>query len=377
MTELLVGTKKGLFVLEGDAGRAVRGHVARIRRRAGRVRDARRAHRPVLRLRDLRVLRAEDLYTDDLGGRVGAGRRRRAPEDAEKPLERLWTIVPAEDDGHSMRAAHRACSSRAATRRDLGAQPGVLGAADATGVETWSRRHVHALDRDLAGRSVPRRTRHLGGRRLAHRRRRPDVASRKQGHVSALHAGGGARGDDHAVRAQHAPSADAARAALHAVPRRRLPLRRCRRELDDDRRRPPVGLRLPDGDGPGRSDSAYVIPLVADMDRTTPDGRVRVYETRDAGASWIERGDGLPSEDAYLTILRQAFCREGSGRRWGSTSVRRRATSSDPAMRARRGSPRRRSCRRCTRCAPHRPSAECTAAAKRPRFRIFAIGIRD
>ena len=64
---------------------------------------------------------------------------------------------------------------------------------------------------------------------------------------------------------------------------------------------------------PDDPDSAYVIPLVADMDRVTPEGRVRVYETRDAGATWIARGDGLPSEDAYLTILRQAFCREGSG----------------------------------------------------------------
>jgi photosystem II stability/assembly factor-like uncharacterized protein len=64
---------------------------------------------------------------------------------------------------------------------------------------------------------------------------------------------------------------------------------------------------------PDDPDSAYVIPLVADLDRVTPEGRVRVYETRDAGASWIERGDGLPSENAYLTILRQAFCGEGSG----------------------------------------------------------------
>jgi photosystem II stability/assembly factor-like uncharacterized protein len=38
-----------------------------------------------------------------------------------------------------------------------------------------------------------------------------------------------------------------------------------------------------------------------------------VYETRDAGASWTARGDGLPQEGAYLTILRQAFCGEGSG----------------------------------------------------------------
>ena len=64
---------------------------------------------------------------------------------------------------------------------------------------------------------------------------------------------------------------------------------------------------------PKDPDSAYVIPLVADMDRVTPEGRVRVYETRDAGATWTARGDGLPAEDAYLTILRQAFDREGSG----------------------------------------------------------------
>ena len=60
-------------------------------------------------------------------------------------------------------------------------------------------------------------------------------------------------------------------------------------------------------------DSAYVIPMVADLDRVTIDGRVRVYETRDAGESWKERGDGLPQQDAYLTILRQAFGAVGEG----------------------------------------------------------------
>jgi len=64
---------------------------------------------------------------------------------------------------------------------------------------------------------------------------------------------------------------------------------------------------------PADPDSAYVIPLVADLDRTTPEGKVRVYETRDAGATWTAHGDGLPSDNAYLTILRQAFCGEGSG----------------------------------------------------------------
>ena len=45
----------------------------------------------------------------------------------------------------------------------------------------------------------------------------------------------------------------------------------------------------------------------------TPDGRLRVYETRDAGSSWTPRGDGLPQEHAYLTILREAFDRVGEG----------------------------------------------------------------
>ena len=75
---------------------------------------------------------------------------------------------------------------------------------------------------------------------------------------------------------------------------------------------------------PADPDSAYLIPLVADMDRVTPDGRVRVYETRNAGADWTARGDGLPSRDAYLTVLRQAFSRAAEGERlelyFGATS---------------------------------------------------------
>jgi photosystem II stability/assembly factor-like uncharacterized protein len=64
---------------------------------------------------------------------------------------------------------------------------------------------------------------------------------------------------------------------------------------------------------PADPDSAFLIPLAADIDRVTPDGRVRVYETRDAGASWTPRGDGLPARDAYLTVLRQAFASTGHG----------------------------------------------------------------
>jgi photosystem II stability/assembly factor-like uncharacterized protein len=64
---------------------------------------------------------------------------------------------------------------------------------------------------------------------------------------------------------------------------------------------------------PADPDSAFLIPLTADIDRVTPGGQVRVYETRDAGATWAPRGDGLPGEDAYLTVLRQAFASVGRG----------------------------------------------------------------
>jgi photosystem II stability/assembly factor-like uncharacterized protein len=64
---------------------------------------------------------------------------------------------------------------------------------------------------------------------------------------------------------------------------------------------------------PADPDSAYVIPLVADTDRVTPEGRLAVYETRDAGATWTPRGEGLPQEHAYLTILREAFDWAGEG----------------------------------------------------------------
>ena len=64
---------------------------------------------------------------------------------------------------------------------------------------------------------------------------------------------------------------------------------------------------------PADPDSAFVIPLNADVDRITPDARVRVYETRDAGSSWTARGEGLPQDHAYLTILREAFDWTGEG----------------------------------------------------------------
>lgn len=64
---------------------------------------------------------------------------------------------------------------------------------------------------------------------------------------------------------------------------------------------------------PADPDSAYVIPLDGAGDRVTPGGAVRVFQTRDGGASWTSSSEGLPQEHAWLTVLREAFDTRGSG----------------------------------------------------------------
>jgi photosystem II stability/assembly factor-like uncharacterized protein len=56
---------------------------------------------------------------------------------------------------------------------------------------------------------------------------------------------------------------------------------------------------------------AFVIPLNSDGDRVTSEGALRVFETGDRGQTWQPLGNGLPSTDTYLTILRQSFCQDG------------------------------------------------------------------
>ncbi len=75
--------------------------------------------------------------------------------------------------------------------------------------------------------------------------------------------------------------------------------------------------------------TAWVIPLHSDQFRCTPDGKLRVYKTKDGGLSWTPRSQGLPQKDALETILRDALCTDAldpcgvyfgtrSGKLWGS-----------------------------------------------------------
>lgn len=62
---------------------------------------------------------------------------------------------------------------------------------------------------------------------------------------------------------------------------------------------------------PGDPDAAYVIPEQSSHLRTTVDGRLRVYRTRDAGRSWKALTRGLPQENVYITVLREAMATDG------------------------------------------------------------------
>ena len=69
----------------------------------------------------------------------------------------------------------------------------------------------------------------------------------------------------------------------------------------------PADFGFPIAASPSTPGTAWVVPLVADMQRVPPDGRLRVHRTRDAGATWREVGDGLP-DISWTTVLRDAFC---------------------------------------------------------------------
>ncbi len=63
---------------------------------------------------------------------------------------------------------------------------------------------------------------------------------------------------------------------------------------------------------PHDPDTVYIVPLESDQFRVVPGARLRVYRTRDAGAHWEALETGLPQEDAYETVLRDALCTDGA-----------------------------------------------------------------
>lgn len=62
---------------------------------------------------------------------------------------------------------------------------------------------------------------------------------------------------------------------------------------------------------PNDANGAFIIPLESDEFRCTPEGKLRVYRTRNAGDSWEPMSDGLPQENAMETVLRDGLSTDG------------------------------------------------------------------
>ncbi len=310
MTELLVGTKKGLFVLRGDPSsgrpyeivtRAFPGDVVEYAMRDARTGRYFAAHTSGFYGPRL-------MFTDDPTGAWTQAEGPAFPDDADAALERIWTVVPGETDGLLYAGVAPAAlfvstddgrswslnESLWKHRRSGEWEPGAGGLAlhsicpwpgddrrlavgvSAAGVwitddggDTW-RTGYEGLVPEYLPEDAREDTNALCVHNMHRARRRPErLFMQFHGNVY--------RSDDEGSSWQEI------RAGL------------------------PGGFGFPLVVDPSDPDSAYVIPLVADIDRVTPDGAVRVYETRDGGSTWTAHGVGLPAEDAYLTILRQAF----------------------------------------------------------------------
>jgi hypothetical protein len=315
MTELVVGTKKGLFVLEGEPGgefevtaRAFAGepvdHAIRDKR-SGRF----------IATSSSPFYGPKIWHTDDPSGEWAQASGVELPEGSGHALERIWVFVPGDEEG----------------KLYAGGDPGVL-FESRDGGESWE------LNRGLWEHPTRKSWRPGGGGLCLHSIAPwPGDPSRVACAVSAagvwLSEDGGEsweQGNDGIVpRYLPEEPAEDEQVGLCVHRLERAPKRPERmfmqfhggvyRSDDAGESWTDIGEELPSDFGfpivvdPADPDSAYVIPLNADMDRVTPEGRVRVYETRDAGATWSPRGEGLPDEHAYLTVLRRAFDRVGEG----------------------------------------------------------------
>jgi len=316
MTEVLVGTKKGLFVLEGDVGS---GFDVKARAFPGQaVEYAMRDPRSGRYLASVTswFYGGRIWATDDPAGEWQEAEGIALPEEGDQSLARIWVIEPGVADGDVY----------------AGGDPGCLFESHDGGL-TWS------LNRGLWDHPTrPEWNPGAGGLCLHTIVPWPDDPDRLMVAISAVGVwlsddrGATWRYSNAGIVPEYLPEEAQDAEFQHCVHNVRRSGSRPERLFmqfhggvyrSDDAGATWIdvgdGTDLPSDFGfpivvdPADADSAFVIPHIGAEDRTTPGGAVRVWETRDAGASWSPRTEGLPQQNAYLTVLREAFDTAGEG----------------------------------------------------------------
>jgi photosystem II stability/assembly factor-like uncharacterized protein len=54
-------------------------------------------------------------------------------------------------------------------------------------------------------------------------------------------------------------------------------------------------------------ETVYVVPITSDSEHYVPDARLRVYRSRTGGGEWEPLTNGLPQENCYVNVLRDAM----------------------------------------------------------------------
>ena len=54
-------------------------------------------------------------------------------------------------------------------------------------------------------------------------------------------------------------------------------------------------------------ETVYVVPIKSDSEHFPPEGKLRVYRSRTGGGEWEPLTDGLPQRDCYVNVLRDAL----------------------------------------------------------------------
>ena len=317
MTELLVATKKGLFTFESEGEPGAGGPAVPVRDFAGDPVDyaMRDPHSGRLLASVTSPFYGPKIYfADEAGGEWTQAEGVALPKGEDAALVRVWTIVAGAGDG----------------KLYAGGDPGVL-LESGDGGESWTINQ--ALWNEP---SRPDWTPGGGGLCIHSIVPWPGDPERLALGISAagvwLTDDGGAswRRGNAGLSARYVPEEMAEETndlCIHAMAR--APGRPERLFMQfhggvyrsDDAGESwtdiapglPSDFSFPLAVDPADPDSAFVIPLTAETDRVTADGRARVFATRDAGATWTALGDGLPQQDAYLTVLRHAFAATGEG----------------------------------------------------------------